>query len=154
MERNIQIENEDNHELQQTFETTLEKVNDKWRRIYDTLEQQRLNKWMILNDTIYQLKSKMEDGIDATEAKWKLTLQKKENEMEFIKKHMEKDLQEAIGICKSLEDEMKKKQSEFDNKLKLKLNEKDCLLKANERNNEKGRLVIDVKISITRFIFS
>ena len=74
--------------------------------------------------------------------------------MEFIKKHMEKDLQEAIGICKSLEDEMKKKQSEFDNKLKLKLNEKDCLLKANERNNEKGRLVIDVKISITRFIFS
>ena len=49
---------------------------------------------------------------------------------------------------------MKKKQSEFDNKLKLKLNEKDCLLKANERNNEKGRLVIDVKISITRFIFS
>ena len=65
----IQIENEENHELQQTFETTLEKVNEKWRRIYDTLEQQRLNKWMILNDTIYQLKSEMEDGIDATEAK-------------------------------------------------------------------------------------
>jgi len=130
----LQDENEDNlaqqqHEFQQTLQSTMEEVNEKWRKKFDNLEQQKATKEQMLRDSISHLEAKTKDEVDASEAQWKLIVKQKENEIEFMKSNMEKDLEKALDICKNIEDEMKKKQLEYENELKVKLNERELEVK-------------------------
>ena len=120
----LQDENEDNlaqqqHEFQQILQSTMEEVNEKWRKKFDSLEQQKATKEQMLRDSISHLEAKTKDEVDASEAQWKLIVKQKENEIEFMKSNMEKDLEKALDICKNIEDEMKKKRTAA-NKMRMK----------------------------------
>jgi len=130
----LQDENENNlahqrHEFQQTLKNTMEEVNENWRKKCDDIEQQKLNNERALKDAISHLEAKINDEVNASEGQWKLILQQKENEMEFMKNNLENDCEKALANCKNLEDEMQKKEKDFVNELKMKLNEREMQVK-------------------------
>ena len=131
---NLQDENEDNlahqgHEFQQTLQNTMEEVNQKWRKKYDNLMDEKYNNEKMLKDSISHLQAKIKDEVDAVEGQWKLNLQQKENEMGFLRNNLEKDLEKTVNYCKSLEDEIQKKQLDFEKELMIKLNERELEVK-------------------------
>ena len=94
----------------------------------------------MLKNEIAILETKIKEEVEAAEEQWKLTMQERENDLEFMRNNLEQDMKEQIDIIQSLEEGMQKMEMDYQNEMKIKLNEKELEVKEENKRKLKERL--------------
>ena len=113
-----------NHEHKQAVEDAIEEVNNKWRNKYLQLERESESKERGYKNEISHLENKSRDDLKENDGRWQLTLSQKQNEMDFVKESLEKNLEEANQKNSAFEAKFSKEKVQLKNEAEMKLNEK------------------------------
>jgi len=113
-----------NHEHKQVVEDAIEEVNNKWRNKYMQLERESENKERGHRNEISHLENKRMDDLKENDVRWQLTLSQKQNEMDFVKESLKKNLEEANQKYSVLETKYSQDKLQLKNEAEMKLNEK------------------------------
>jgi len=113
-----------NHEHKQAVEDAIEEVNNKWRNKYLQLERESESKERGYKNEISHLENKSRDDLKENDGRWQLTLSQKQNEMDFVKESLEKNLEEANQKNSAFEAKFFKEKLQLKNEAEMKLNEK------------------------------
>merc|ERR1711988_1994459 len=113
-----------NHEHKQVVEDAIEEVNNKWRNKYMQLERESENKERGHRNEISHLENKRRDDLKEKDGRWQLTLSQKQNEIDFVKESLEKNLVEANQKISASEAKFFREKLQLKNEAEMKLNEK------------------------------
>ena len=113
-----------NHEHKQAVEDAIEEVNNKWRNKCLQMEREGESKERGYMNEISHLENKIRDDLKDNEGRWQLTLKQKQNEMDFMKENLEKNLEEVREKNSSSENKFLKEKLQLKNEAEKKLNEK------------------------------
>merc|ERR1711963_1059554 len=113
-----------NHEHKQAVEDAIEEVNNKWRNKYLQLERESESKERGYKNEISHLEKKRRDDLKENDGRWQLTLSQKQNEMDFVKESLEKNLEEANQKNSAFEAKFFREKLQLKNEAEMKLNEK------------------------------
>ena len=113
-----------NHEYKQAVEDAIEEVNIKWRNKCLQLERECQNKEKVYMDEISHLENKIRDDLKENDGRWQLSLKQKQNEMDFMKENLERNLEEMNDKNSALENKYLKEKLQLKNEAQMKLNEK------------------------------
>merc|ERR1711963_690908 len=113
-----------NHEHKQAVEDAIEEVNNKWRNKYLQLERESENKERGYKNEISHLENKSRDDLKENDGRWQLTLSQKQNEMDFVKESLEKNLEEANQKNSAFEAKFFREKLQLKKEADMKLNEK------------------------------
>merc|ERR1711963_858922 len=113
-----------NHEHKQAVEDAIEEVNNKWRNKYLQLERESESKERGYKNEISHLEKKRRDDLKENDGRWQLTLSQKQNEMDFVKESLEKNMDEANQKNSAFEAKFFREKLQLKNEAEMKLNEK------------------------------
>ena len=113
-----------NHEHKQAVEDAIEEVNNKWRNKYLQLERESESKERGYKNEISHLENKSRDDLKENDGRWQLTLSQKQNEMDFVKESLEKNLEEANQKNSAFEAKFFREKLQLKKEAEMKLNEK------------------------------
>ena len=113
-----------NHEHKQAVENAIEEVNNKWRNKYLQLERESESKERGYKNEISHLENKSRDDLKENDGRWQLTLSQKQNEMDFVKESLEKNLEEANQKNSAFEAKFFREKLQLKKEAEMKLNEK------------------------------
>jgi len=123
-ENRWKTEYEEKHEHKQAVEDAIEEVNNKWRNKYLQLERESESKERGYKNEISHLENKSRDDLKENDGRWQLTLSQKQNEMDFVKESLEKNLEEANQKNSAFEAKFFREKLQLKNEAEMKLNEK------------------------------